>query len=455
MRDMPARPQDFDWLGTRMEIARKIRTDAAFRDEWLARSAEPDSGDPVSPTTSAHRWSAPRRSAGRSPRHLPRLDHGRFDQSSRHRRVDREPARGPRPVEASVRTWVHPSEQTDTAKATRLRRVAIRFAHVPRSPRRTHPDKPAIIAPATGETVTHRQLDENFDAHCALPARHPGLVAGEVIAMVTDNDLRAFDVLGGTAQRHVRHGHQPPPDRAGDELHPRRLWREGLVRLCERRGRRRRIRTPSTGSPPTVDLTAGSPGAARYPGSPTMTKCSPPHRTNRSPISRAAPTCCTPPAPPVDRGHQATVAAKGRSTRCPTSSPRCSVRCTASAPTPFTFPRARLPRRAAAPLRDGQRARRHDDPHGPLRSGTGTAPHSGVRRHAQPVGADDVRAHAKLPPRCASATTSSMQAAIHAAAPCPTEVKRAMIDRWGPVVNEILRGDRSSRGMPSSAPRML
>ena len=41
---------------------------------------------------------------------------------------------------------------------------------------------------------------------------------------------------------------------------------------------------------------------------------------------------------------------------------------------------------------------------------------------------------------------SGMQAAIHAAAPCPTaEVKRAMIDWWGPVVNEVLRGDRSSR----------
>ncbi|NMO00362.1 TetR/AcrR family transcriptional regulator [Gordonia sp. TBRC 11910] len=43
MRNMLARPQDFDWLGTRLEIARKIRTDVSFRDEWLARSAELDS----------------------------------------------------------------------------------------------------------------------------------------------------------------------------------------------------------------------------------------------------------------------------------------------------------------------------------------------------------------------------------------------------------------------------
>ncbi|MEU4418143.1 acyl-CoA synthetase [Nocardia salmonicida] len=31
---------------------------------------------------------------------------------------------------------------------------------------------------------------------------------------------------------------------------------------------------------------------------------------------------------------------------------------------------------------------------------------------------------------------SSMQAAVHAAAPCPVEVKRAMIDWWGPVLHE-------------------
>ena len=40
MRDMLARPQDFDWLGTRLEIARKLRTDPTFRSACLERSAE-------------------------------------------------------------------------------------------------------------------------------------------------------------------------------------------------------------------------------------------------------------------------------------------------------------------------------------------------------------------------------------------------------------------------------
>ncbi len=40
MRDMLARPEEFDWLGTRLEIARRLRTDPAFRESWSARSAE-------------------------------------------------------------------------------------------------------------------------------------------------------------------------------------------------------------------------------------------------------------------------------------------------------------------------------------------------------------------------------------------------------------------------------
>ncbi|QTI67104.1 helix-turn-helix domain-containing protein [Gordonia sp. L191] len=40
MRDVLARPQDFDWLGTRLEIARKLRTDKSFRDAWMSHSAD-------------------------------------------------------------------------------------------------------------------------------------------------------------------------------------------------------------------------------------------------------------------------------------------------------------------------------------------------------------------------------------------------------------------------------
>ncbi|MBT0568061.1 TetR/AcrR family transcriptional regulator [Williamsia sp. CHRR-6] len=42
MRDMLDHPDQYDWLGTRLEIARKLRTDPDFRAEWMARSRELD-----------------------------------------------------------------------------------------------------------------------------------------------------------------------------------------------------------------------------------------------------------------------------------------------------------------------------------------------------------------------------------------------------------------------------
>jgi AcrR family transcriptional regulator len=40
MRDMLAAPEQFDWLATRLEIARKLRNDPAFLRGWTERSAE-------------------------------------------------------------------------------------------------------------------------------------------------------------------------------------------------------------------------------------------------------------------------------------------------------------------------------------------------------------------------------------------------------------------------------
>lgn len=40
MRDMLAHPEDFDWLGTRLEIARRLRNDPEFRANWEQRSEE-------------------------------------------------------------------------------------------------------------------------------------------------------------------------------------------------------------------------------------------------------------------------------------------------------------------------------------------------------------------------------------------------------------------------------
>ena len=51
----------------------------------------------------------------------------------------------------------------------------------------------------------------------------------------------------------------------------------------------------------------------------------------------------------------------------------------------------------------------------------------------------------KLPPdRRADFDTSSLKIAFHAAAPCPVEVKQAMIDWWGPIVHEFYAGTEAN-----------
>lgn len=40
MRDMLASPDQFDWLGTRLEISRRLRTDPDFAKAWTQHSAE-------------------------------------------------------------------------------------------------------------------------------------------------------------------------------------------------------------------------------------------------------------------------------------------------------------------------------------------------------------------------------------------------------------------------------
>ena len=61
-----------------------------------------------------------------------------------------------------------------------------------------------------------------------------------------------------------------------------------------------------------------------------------------------------------------------------------------------------------------------------------------VQGHAQPAGADDVQPDAEAAERkCARRyDLSTLEIAIHAAAPCPVQVKEQMIEWWGPIIHE-------------------
>lgn len=59
----------------------------------------------------------------------------------------------------------------------------------------------------------------------------------------------------------------------------------------------------------------------------------------------------------------------------------------------------------------------------------------------------------KLPPEVrARYDTSSMELALHAAAPCPVATKRAMLDWWGPVIHEYYAGSENN-GMCTITPQ--
>ncbi|MFM9376051.1 acyl-CoA synthetase [Gordonia sp. VNK21] len=57
----------------------------------------------------------------------------------------------------------------------------------------TSPDKPALIRPSTGETVTYGQLDANSTRIAHYLRETLGLRPGDTVAIVSDNDLHVFD----------------------------------------------------------------------------------------------------------------------------------------------------------------------------------------------------------------------------------------------------------------------
>ncbi|WP_018179383.1 acyl-CoA synthetase [Jongsikchunia kroppenstedtii] len=60
----------------------------------------------------------------------------------------------------------------------------------------TTPDKPAVIRPATGESITYAQLDER-STRAAHYLRGLGLVPGDHLAVVATNDIKVLEVYWG------------------------------------------------------------------------------------------------------------------------------------------------------------------------------------------------------------------------------------------------------------------
>ena len=85
-----------------------------------------------------------------------------------------------------------------------------------------------------------------------------------------------------------------------------------------------------------------------------------------------------------------------------------------------------------------------------------TRVHREVPRHALAMGADDVRAHAEAAGRRPRQyDVSSLKVAVHAAAPCPVEIKRKMIEWWGPILDEYYAATEGTGATYISAPDWL
>ncbi|WP_010594799.1 AMP-binding protein [Rhodococcus sp. P14] len=296
----------------------------------------------------------------------------------------------------------------------------------------TTPDKPAIVRPATGESLTYRQLDEN-SVRLAKYLRAAGLEPGDHIALISDNDLRVMEVYWAALRSGlyitVVNWHLNPSEAAY------------VVNDCGAK-----VLVASAGAATAIDT-----GTEAYPN------------VDRRLVyggvlpgfddySEALAAFDTSPLESQPRG-QDMLYSSGTTGRPKGIEPKLPEGQVQDVPDPYTAGFAPMygfdadtvylcpaPLYHAAPLRFC----------GTIQSVGGTVilmdrfePEEALAlidryrvTHSQWVPTMFVRM-LKLPEEVRGRyDVSSLKVAIHAAAPCPPEIKRAMIEWWGPVVYE-------------------
>ena len=303
----------------------------------------------------------------------------------------------------------------------------------------TTPDKPAVIRPATGEAVTYAELVDNSTRIAHHLRDELGLVPGDTVAIVSDNDLRVFDVYwaavrSGMYVTVVNH-HLTPPEvnYILEDCDAKAVFGSGAVRgaltdahrvgaLADEARRIAWTGPDGAGVPGFGDYTAVMAAASAEP------LTDQPRGTDMlySSGTTGRPKGIKPPLP------------EGRVDEIPDMITMVFAPVYGFGPDSVYLSPA--PVYHAAPLRYCAM----------VNSVGGTVvmmdrfdPETALKliqeysvTHSQWVPTMFVRM-LKLPADVRERyDVSSMKAAIHAAAPCPAEVKRQMIEWWGPVIQE-------------------
>ncbi|HVV07649.1 acyl-CoA synthetase [Amycolatopsis sp.] len=296
----------------------------------------------------------------------------------------------------------------------------------------TQPDRPAVVMAGSGERLTYRELDER-STRLANGLAAAGLRRGDTVALLTDNSPRAYEVYWAALRSGLYvaavNSHLSAPEVAyivGDAQARALVVSAALRELADEAGRQLpdvEIRLAYNGS---VD---GFDDYERF-------------LAGASPIAPADQPC----GADMLYSSGTTGRPKGIRVELPdrqvdepgdTLSPLLVAMYGFGEDTVYLSP---APVYHAAPLRYGASVHRvggtvvmmeRFDPDAALR-----AIEKYRVTHSQWVPTMFVRM-LKLPEEVRTRyDLSSHRAAVHAAAPCPVDVKRAMIDWWGPVIYE-------------------
>ena len=296
-----------------------------------------------------------------------------------------------------------------------------------------HPDRPAVVMSGIRHVTTYGQLDERSN-RLAHAFRAAGLRPGDHLALMMANGSRSWRRPGGPAFGPLLHGPQQPSPPHRGPVHPGRLRGHVL--------RGHHPAWPDVAGPldlgqVPIRLVVGGTleGFASYETSSLAHPRAGGRRSRRTGDALLVRH--------HGRAQRRSQDPPGHAPRRPLAAPvqiAMGHRRPGIGPGPSTFPRTALPLGPPGLLHGHAPTRSHRRRHGDFDAADSLASIERHRvTHAQFVPTMFVRM-LSLPRRNAGYDLSSLRYVVHAAAPCPVDVKHRMLEWWGPIIYEYYAG---------------